>query len=109
MKLLLAFLLCAVPAFAQTQATLTWGPSPSEGIAGYKVYIGTAPRTYGVPITLGLTLDYNVSGLTPGVVYYFAVTAFDMDGNESDYSNEVSKLIPSTATRPLPPTNLRTN
>jgi hypothetical protein len=35
---------------------------------------------------------YTVTGLPTGT-HYFAVTAFDTSGNESDYSNEVSKTI----------------
>ena len=34
-----------------------------------------------------------MTGLTGPKTYYFAVTAFDADGNESDFSNEVSAAI----------------
>jgi hypothetical protein len=53
---------------------LQWDPNSETNLAGYKVYIGTASRTYGVPITIGLQPTYTVSGLAPGT-YYFAVTA----------------------------------
>jgi hypothetical protein len=35
-----------------------------------------------------------LTGLQGGRTYYFAVTAVDLDGNESGWSNEASKLIP---------------
>jgi hypothetical protein len=34
------------------------------------------------------------SGIVRGQTYYFAVTAYDAAGNESAFSDEVSKLIP---------------
>jgi hypothetical protein len=39
------------------------------------------------------TTTYQVTGLSTGATYYFAVTAYDLEG-ESDYSNEVFKVIP---------------
>ena len=33
----------------------------------------------------------TITGLTPGTVYYFAVTAYDTSAIESEPSNEVSK------------------
>lgn len=72
--------------------SLAWDASVSPAIAGYKVYVGTASRTYGAPITIGDQTTYTVTGLTAGH-YYFAVTAFDGVGNESDYSNEVDTVI----------------
>lgn len=35
-----------------------------------------------------------MTGLTPGATYYFAATAYDASGQESDYSNEVAVTIP---------------
>ncbi|MGB7623311.1 MAG: fibronectin type III domain-containing protein [Terriglobia bacterium] len=73
-------------------ATLTWDPN-IDVVAGYKLYFGTASRVYGPPIDVGNQTSYTVVGLDYGVKYYFAVTAYDFDGNESGYSNEVSKTI----------------
>ena len=33
-----------------------------------------------------------VTGLGTGNVYYFAITAYDVTGNESEYSNELIKI-----------------
>jgi hypothetical protein len=38
--------------------------------------------------------SYVASGLQRGQTYYFAVTAYDGSGNESDFSAEASKPIP---------------
>jgi len=64
--------------------------SPLTDLAGYKVYVGTAPGTYGTSVNVGNVTTYILSGLTSGQTYYIAVTAYDYDNNESDYSNEVS-------------------
>jgi len=70
---------------------LAWSP-PQGNIAGYNVYYGTSPGTYTNTIRIGSTPSYTVSGISPGT-YYFAVTANDPLGNESGYSNEISRTI----------------
>jgi hypothetical protein len=80
-------------------ATLTWAaPStnvdgtPLTSLAGYKVYYGTTPGVF-ASVDVGYTSSYQVAGLTKGQTYYFTVTAYDSNGNESDYSTIVSKVI----------------
>jgi hypothetical protein len=74
--------------------SLAWDASSSSNVARYKVYFGNGSRTYGTPTTIGNQTTYTVSGLTAGT-YFFAVTALDADGNESDYSNEASQILNS--------------
>ena len=83
-------------------ATLSWIPpttnndgTPLTDLAGYNVYYGTSSRAYSWSINVGNTTMYTVVNLTDGITYYFAVTVYDESGNESSYSNEVSKAIPS--------------
>jgi hypothetical protein len=80
-------------------ATLTWDPpttnadgTPLIELAGYKIYYGTLTRNYTKVINVGNITTYTIKNLTPDT-YYFAVTAYDNSGNESGYSNEVSKTI----------------
>jgi Fibronectin type III domain len=79
-------------------AALSWTASPDANVSGYRVYYGTAPGAYSQPRGSGLptgnTTSWTVSGLNPGTLYYFAVTAVDSQGNESAYSNEASKVLP---------------
>lgn len=96
LTLLLCIILLPIAAAPAADITLAWDPSPSEGIAGYRLYIGKASGVYWTPIRLGTGLTYTVSGLGPGK-YFFAVTAFNLAGNESGYSNEVSDIIPDPA------------
>jgi len=89
------------PVPAVGNATLRWTPpteredgSTLENLAGYKVRYGLDSIDLENVITLenpGLT-SYMVENLHPGT-WYFAVTAFDADGRESDFSNVGSKLI----------------
>ena len=76
-----------------TTATLTWNPVTSTGLAGYKVYMGTASGVYGTSINAGNVTSYMVSNLALGTTYYFVVTGYNSGGSESLPSNEVSKSI----------------
>ncbi len=91
LPILLLLFCCSATALA-TDVALEWDASSSSGITGYKVYYGNSSHTYGAPITIGNQTNYTVSGL-PNGTYYFAVTAFDAIGNESDFSNEISQVI----------------
>ena len=71
-------------------ATLAWDAG-AVGATGFRVYYGTSSRSYTNKISVGLVPGYSVT-LPPGT-YYFVVTAYDASGNESVYSNEVSKTI----------------
>jgi hypothetical protein len=76
-------------------ATLTWNASTESDLTGYKVYRGTGSGTYGAPLATlpKTTTNYTATGLQNGTTYFFVITAYDSAGNESTYSNEVSKSI----------------
>jgi len=80
-------------------ATLAWDAVTDPNLHGYRVYYGTFAGIYlqslgqGLPVGNGTT-TYQVTGLSTGATYYFAVTAYDLQGDESAYSNEVRKVIP---------------
>ena len=108
-------------------------PTTNNAIAGYKVYYGNGAvtnwspdvyatnqppcpgvivqqgtnwsRTYTNMVEAGTNLTATVSNLVSAVTYYFAATAYDTNGLESDYSSEVSTTIPSPL-MPKPPTNV---
>jgi hypothetical protein len=82
-------------------ATLSWIPptqrtdsTPLTDLAGYRIYYGRMSKTY----------DYQINVDNPGVVtyvvenlvsgdWYFALSAYDSQGLESDRSNEVLRKI----------------
>jgi len=80
-------------------ATLAWDAVTDPNLRGYRVYYGTFAGIYlqspgqGLPVGNGTT-TYQVTGLSTAATYYFVVTAYDLQGNESAYSNEVRKVIP---------------
>lgn len=78
-------------------ATLTWDAPTTNAdgtsltdLGGYKVYYGTSSGNYTDSIDVGNVTTYTIDKLSPGT-YYFAVTAYDIWGNESVRSDEVKK------------------
>lgn len=75
---------------------LSWTLNSEADLAGYKIYVGTAPGLYsypGSPIVVGPTGSYTITGLPLGQTYYFSISAFNSSGSESGLSSEVSKSI----------------
>lgn len=62
-------------------------------LAGSNLYAGTSSGNDGPPVNVGDVTSYPIGNLTRGTNYYFAVTAYDVNGNESLHSSEVSKSI----------------
>jgi hypothetical protein len=77
------------------EVTLAWDPNLELDVAGYKMYYGYASGDYPVAIDVGTQTTYILSDLPDGETYYLAVTAYDIYGNESDFSNEVVFDAPS--------------
>lgn len=82
-------------------ASLTWTPptqntdgSTLTDLAGYKVYWGTAQGSYpnSASVMAASTSSYVVQPLTPAT-YYFVVTAVNVKGVESAFSNVATKTI----------------
>jgi hypothetical protein len=91
-------------AFATGSVTLAWNPSISMNVAGYKIYYGLASGVYNNTISAGSSTNVTVTGLVEGTTYYFAVTAVDALGVESQFSNETSYSVPTNSTPAAPPT-----
>lgn len=100
MTLVASFLGAPLTTAAQSTATVsvTWDPSPDQDVAGYRVYYGGKTRTYTntVEVIKPNTVAI-VGGLTFDAPYFFAVTAFNQLGLESDYSIEVAYTPPAPA------------
>ena len=82
------------------QTTLAWDPpvntdgTPFTSFSGYKLFVGNASRSYTQTIDVGNTTTYALNNLSDGSTYFFAVADYDSSGNQSGYSNEVSKTFP---------------
>lgn len=101
-KIILAFVIWAVYVGLSFAGglTLSWNPNTEADLAGYKTYCGTSSGNYGTPIDVGNVTTHSYTGLTEGVTYYCAVTAYDNEtpSLESGFSNEVFKAIQVQAT-----------
>ncbi len=90
--------------------TLAWDSNSESDLAGYKVYYktGSSGAPYdgtgadqgssGIEVPLEDLDDsdnpiFTLSGLSENTVYYLAVTAYNEQGSESGYSNEVNHLV----------------
>jgi hypothetical protein len=101
-SVLLSTLLISVWARAE-QVILAWDANTEPELAGYKIHYGTASGSYTVHIDVNNVTTYVVTGLTAGQTYYFAATAYDSFGNESDYSNSVSQSLSAVNAAPTTP------
>ncbi len=73
------------------QVTLAWDPPVNDAdIAGYKIYYGNSSRNYNSIADVGNQTSYTISNLVDGNTYFIAVTAYDINGNESVFSKEIS-------------------
>lgn len=78
---------------------IEWDANAEPDIAGYRVYFGLQSRQYESVVDVGLATQMLIPALEPGRLFYFAVTAYNTDGLESDFSDEVN------CTRPVDGTN----
>ena len=68
--------------------------SPLTDLAGYKIYYGSESGNYQTSIQIDnpVIAIYVIEHLTPNT-YYFVLTTINSSGVESQFSNEVSKLV----------------
>jgi len=70
-----------------TYITLKWDRNPEPDIAGYNVYYGITSGEY---IRMETVADRTaIIGVKGRKIYYFAVTAYNTNGVESGFSEEV--------------------
>ena len=79
-----------------------WNANSEADLAGYNLYVGNQTRIYSQVVNVGLVTNYALTGLSPGSTYYFALTAFNTAGLESDFTPELSYQVPVVASNALP-------
>lgn len=93
------FVGCAFAAttLAGTQnVTATWDANPEADVAGYRLFYGRESGAYTNQVDVSGPLAV-MNDLSEGETYYFAVLAYNIEGLESDLSNEIS-YVPGTQT-----------
>ena len=81
---------------------LTWTASADPAVSGYNLFWGAASRSYTNVLDAGNKLSATVTNLAFNTTYYYACTAYDTNGLQSVYSNEVTNTTPVL---PVPPGN----
>jgi hypothetical protein len=91
MKILIVILLLATTVInaGALIVNLRWDANSETDLAGYKVYYGAGNLVTPAIIDVGLVTTASVTGLNDLLTYYFAVTAYNISGLESGYSNVV--------------------
>ncbi|MGA2867439.1 MAG: MBG domain-containing protein, partial [Verrucomicrobiota bacterium] len=75
---------------------MAWDPSADPDVVGYTLYYGVASQTYTNESQVGNVTNATISGLVSGTTYFFAATATDSVGLESEFSNEVTYTVDDT-------------
>ncbi len=85
--------------------TLSWNANIESDLAGYRIYYGIEKRMSDCPpagypqkVEVGKTQtpetpSHKLENLETGKTYYFSITSYDTSGNESCFSDEMSKTI----------------
>jgi F5/8 type C domain/Fibronectin type III domain len=71
------------------EVTLDWDPAQDPNLAGYRLYYGYAKGSYEGVVDLDKRTTYTIPDLEENQAYYFVVVAYDVNGVESDLSQEV--------------------
>lgn len=69
--------------------SLVWDASGESDPVGYMLYRGISSRAYDSIIDAGNVTHATVRDLEVGRVYYFAITAYNAEGEQSDFSEEL--------------------
>jgi hypothetical protein len=93
--LLCLALLMALPLSAK-DVTLAWDGVPD--VSGYRLHYGVLQGgEYQEALDAGNSTTVTVPDLISSVTYYFAISAYDSEGLESDFSAEVEYTVPDPA------------
>ncbi len=86
------------PCLFAYDARLSWTPSVSFNVKGYRVYWGDARRSYTNSADAGNATEYVITGLEDGRPCFFTVTAYGSSREESIYSNEIERAADGSMT-----------
>jgi hypothetical protein len=83
----------SLPPTVQAGVILAWDPVNEPTLAGYRIHLGSASRSYDQRFEAGKGTTYTLKGLEVGKTYYAAATTVVTSGAESGFSNEVSFTV----------------
>lgn len=73
---------------------LAWDASTDASVTGYRLWYGVASRNYTNTLDVQNKTTGTISNLLASTRYYFAATAYNAAGLESDWSAEINYLTP---------------
>ena len=74
---------------------LSWHPSSSTDVAGYNIYRGPDGKSWKkINVSLTASTVYSDSAAANSSTYYYAATAVDIKGKESQKSNITKAAVP---------------
>ncbi len=76
------------------KVVLNWKKNPESDVAGYNIYYSYSYNGKYTLIGSSGTNNFVDYGIRNGVKYYYAVTAYDYNGNESELSYDVIYAVP---------------
>ena len=65
---------------------LFWYPNTEHDLAGYNIYVGSEPEGYYTLIASTSSANFVDDGVENGHTYFYAISAYDYNGNESELS-----------------------
>ncbi len=96
---ILAMSIFSLPVFTSAihaaQLSLEWDANGEPDLEGYRIYYGTSSGNYTASADVANSTHCVISNLEQGVTYYFAATAYDAEGNESGFSEEIVYAVPA--------------
>ncbi len=78
-----------------TSLTLSWDRNEETRVAGYIVHWGTEPGKYPCQMDVMESCQATLTDLVPGSAYFISVTAYSVDGIESEPASELIFMPPS--------------
>ena len=85
----------AIQSTANHIVDLSWIPSTTKDVVGYNVYRGADGKYWKkINSSLDASTAYTDNAAADSTTYYYATTAVDVYGNESEKSNIVQTAVP---------------
>jgi hypothetical protein len=86
---------CYVSGLEAADVSVTWDPpdgntdgTPMNNLAGYRFYWGEASHSYSSTVDVGSLMTVTVRNLQQGHAFFFTVSAYNSNGNESVLAEE---------------------
>lgn len=76
------------------QVSVAWYPNSEQDLAGYRVWRGNDGTNFDELLTETVASRYVDTDVRNGRTYFYAVSAYDFDGNESELSPEDAQDTP---------------